>query len=202
MNITFFRSLPNRIYLYNSQRAPMLLPTKNSFVHPVLFSSIQQPINLVLGGGGMKGVAHVALLEYLEENQVPICSISGSSVGALVGAMYASGQRPADILYFFRDTPLFRYSWLNPIKGGLFDSDRYLDILKTYVFSDFADLEIPLYVVATNLHQGCPVYFREGDLYQTLLASCAVPGVFCPIEIAGELYSDGAIMDNFPLAPF
>ncbi len=160
------------------------------------------PINLVLSGGGVKGVAHIALLEKIEEIGLPIHAISGSSSGALVAALYASGLSTYEILSFFKTTPLFRYTWLNPIKAGIFDSDKYESVIKKSVKVKFEDLSIPLHIAATNIEEGKAEYFHEGNLTRPLLASCAIPAVFSPVNIHGTLYSDGGVMDNFPIKPF
>lgn len=160
------------------------------------------PINLILSGGGVKGVAHVALLELLEENGININAISGSSAGALVGALYASGKEPAEILSFFKTTPIFKYSWLNPAKPGLFDSSKYTKIISGYVGRDFQDLRFPLHIAATDIERGSATYFNEGNLIAPLLASCSVPAVFSPVLINDCLYADGGVTDNFPVRPF
>lgn len=159
-------------------------------------------VRLVLSGGGVKGVAHVALIEQLEQLGIRIAAISGSSAGALVGAMYSSGLGPADMLNFFKSTPLFRYTWLSPTKPGVFDSDRYAMVLKDFVYPTFEELKIPLHIAATNLQQCRAEYFSQGDLLKPLLASCAVPAVFSPVAIEGELYAYGGVLDNFPIQPF
>lgn len=159
-------------------------------------------INLVLSGGGEKGVAHIALLEKIEELKLEINHISATSAGTLVGSMYASGLSCQEILNFFKTTPLFNFSWINIQKPGIFDADNYEDLLKDLVAFCFEDLKIPLTVSTTNLEQGYTRYFSEGLCMLPILASCAVPAVFTPIEIEGELYGDGGIMDNFPITPF
>ncbi|MEM9545198.1 MAG: patatin-like phospholipase family protein [Bacteroidota bacterium] len=159
-------------------------------------------INLVLSGGGVKGVAHIALLEYLEELGVTINAISGSSAGALVGALYCSGLTPKEILAFFKTTPIFRYTWLNPIKAGIFDSEKYALVLEQKIKYRFEDLQIPLTIAATNIEKNKATYFNQGEVTPPLLASCAIPAVFSPVPIEGELYSDGGVMDNFPIRPF
>lgn len=164
--------------------------------------SAAEPINLVLSGGGVKGVAHIALLELLEERGIPIRAISGSSAGALVGALYCSGKRPQEILTFFKSTPIFRYTWLNPTKAGIFDSEKYALVISDFVEKTFEELQIPLTIAATNIEKNEVSYFQGGDLILPLLASCAVPAVFSPVLIGGELYSDGGVMDNFPILPF
>jgi len=162
----------------------------------------QSSVNLVLSGGGVKGVAHIALIEYLESLDIRINSIAGSSAGALVGALYASGKRPKEILRFFRSTPIFRYTWLTPSKAGIFDSTKYGLVISKSLKETFESLDIPLTIVATNIEANEPKYFNKGNLIQPLLASCAVPAVFSPVKINDVLYSDGGIMDNFPIAPF
>ncbi len=160
------------------------------------------PINLVLSGGGVKGVAHIALLEKLEKKGIKINAISGSSAGALVGVLYAAGYATPEILEFFRTTPILRYTWLTPLKAGIFDSEKYEAIFKKLVPEKFEQLEIPLYVASVNIEKGKVVYFSQGDLIKPILASCAVPAVFSPVDIDGELFSDGGVMDNFPIKPF
>jgi NTE family protein len=161
-----------------------------------------KPINLVLSGGGVKGVAHIALLEYLEIHEIKLNAISASSAGALVGALYASGKKPAEILDFFKATPIFRYTWLNPRKAGVFDSERYAQIMTAFVKETFEELEIPMYITATNIEEGKPHVFNKGQMIRPLVASCAVPLVFSPMELDDVLYVDGGVMDNFPIAPF
>ncbi len=162
----------------------------------------KEKVNVVLSGGGVRGAGHIAYLEKLEELDIQINALSGSSAGALVGALYASGMRPGAILEFFKATPIFRYTWLNPLKAGIFDSSKYEEVIESFVKHSFETLELPLTIVATNIERGASVYFNEGHLIKPLLASCAVPAVFTPVEVNGELYSDGGIMDNFPILPF
>ena len=159
-------------------------------------------VNLVLSGGGEKGVAHVALLEKLEDLQIKINAISATSAGSLVGCMYASGMKFREIIEFFTETPLFKYSWLNPLNSGFFKSEKYVVYLKNHVKAIFEDLSCPVYVAATNMEDGECHYFNSGPLIKPLIASCAVPGIFSPVDIDGKLYSDGGVMDNFPIFPF
>lgn len=159
-------------------------------------------INLVLGGGALKGVAHVPLLDFLEQEKIQIKAISGTSAGALIGALYASGRTPAEILDFFLEHPLFRYEWMTPFSNGMFNSMKYKSYFDGKMEQSFEALSIPLHVCATDMMKGRSVYFSEGELWHKILASCAVPGIFRPVEVDGVLYSDGAVMDNFPIHPF
>jgi NTE family protein len=159
-------------------------------------------VNLVLCGGGHKGVAHIALLEYLERNNIKIKAISATSSGALVAILYCSGERPQQILDFFKTTPVFKYTWVNPLKYGLFDTEKYVEVLEKRIKHRFEDLDIPLIVNATNIEENRVDYFSTGSVIKPILATCAFPAVFSPVSIAGKLYADGGVMDNFPIEPF
>jgi len=159
-------------------------------------------IGLVLSGGGVRGMAHIGLIQAMEELGITAQMVSGSSVGALVGALYANGSSVSDMLRFFKETPLFKYSFFTILKPGLIDTERYFDIFKEYIPKDaFESLERQLYIVATDLQQGEQHFFSEGELIRPLLASAALPPVFSPVELNGKLYADGGIMNNFPLEP-
>ena len=162
----------------------------------------KKSIGLVLSGGGVKGMAHIGIIKALNENGIHPHYISGVSAGALVGALYANGFDPEDMLAFFKETPLFKYNFVTINKPGLFDTEKYLIALETYFPENrFEALQRPLAVTATNLQKGNPVYFQTGELIHPLLASAALPPVFSPVAIKGELYSDGGVMNNFPLEP-
>lgn len=159
-------------------------------------------IGLVLSGGGVRGMAHIGVLRALEEYGISANIVSGSSVGALVGALYANGIPIQDMLTFFKETPLFKYNFITILKPGLVDTERYFDIFKDYFPEDsFDHLQRELHVVATNLQEGGEEFFHEGELILPLLASAALPPVFSPVEINNCLYADGGIMNNFPIEP-
>ncbi len=159
-------------------------------------------IGLVLSGGGVRGMAHIGLIQALKEHGISASTVSGSSIGALVGALYANGNSAQDMLSLFKETPLFRYNFLTIVKPGFIDTDRYFKVFKGYFPEDSFDaLERKLYVVATNLQKGEQRYFSQGELIRPLLASAALPPVFSPVELEGELFADGGIMNNFPSEP-
>lgn len=156
-------------------------------------------IGLVLSGGGVRGMAHIGLIKALKEHGLEAQMVAGSSVGALVGALYANGNSVESMLDFFRKTPLFQYSFFAINKPGFIDTERYFSIFKGYFPKDtFESLEKPLYVVATDLLSGEEKVFNSGELILPLLASAALTPVFSPVEIEGILYADGGIMNNFP----
>ncbi len=159
-------------------------------------------IGLVLSGGGVRGMAHIGVIQALNEYGISANIVSGSSVGALVGALYANGNTVKDMLAFFKETPLFKYNFLTIVKSGFIDTDRYVEIFKGYFpENNFAALERKLYVVTTNLQKAEQRFFSEGELIRPLLASAALPPLFSPLELDKELYADGGIMNNFPLEP-
>lgn len=147
-------------------------------------------------------MAHIGMIRALNEFGISAQIVSGSSVGALVGALYANGNSVEDMISFFKETPLFKYNFITILKPGFLDTDRYFNIFKGYFPEDsFEALDRKLHVVATNLQKGEQHYFSEGELIRPLLASAALPPVFSPVELDGHLYADGGIMNNFPLEP-
>ena len=157
-------------------------------------------VGLVLSGGGVKGVAHIGMIKALKEYEIEADFVSGTSVGALVGALYANGSSIEQMLAFFRETPLLKYNFFTFVKPGLMDTEKYHELFKRHFQEDsYEALKKKLYVTATNLQDGDQRLFSSGELVQTLLASAALPPVFGPVEINGQLYGDGGIMNNFPV---
>jgi NTE family protein len=159
-------------------------------------------IGIVLSGGGVRAIAHIGLLQALKENNIHPDIIAGTSGGALVGALYAAGYDTERMLKFFNDTPLFKFSLYTLNKPGIMDTDKYSIFFEKYFEeNDFESLNKPLYVTATNILNGQLEFFHTGELIKPLLASAALPPVFSPIEINDNLYSDGGILNNFPIEP-
>ena len=112
-------------------------------------------IGLVLSGGGARGVAHIGVLKALEEQGVEVTHISGTSAGAVVGAMFAAGNSWQDIFRFFKEVPIFNYRRYAINKPGFIDSLKfYKDFEGLFKEDDFASLEKKLFVTATNLIDG------------------------------------------------
>lgn len=159
-------------------------------------------IGLVLSGGGVKGIAHIGMIKALNEYEIDADFVSGTSVGALVGALYANGSTIDQMLSFFRETPLLKYNFFTFVKAGLMDTEKYHELFKKHFeHHSFESLPKKLFVTATNLQVGEQTLFSSGELVTTLLASAALPPVFSPVEINGQLYADGGIMNNFPVEP-
>ncbi|HYL84688.1 MAG TPA: patatin-like phospholipase family protein [Candidatus Angelobacter sp.] len=161
--------------------------------------AIRPGIGLALGGGFARGFAHLGVLQVLEQHQIPISHIAGTSVGSILGAAYASGAPLARIMdtcrsLRFRDIARWRVSRL-----GLASNSRLGDLIeRVFEARQFEDLRIPLAVVATDLTSGEPVIFTQGSLVDAIRASCAFPGLFEPVEIGTRCLADGGLVAPVP----
>lgn len=157
---------------------------------------------IVLSGGGARGVAHLGVLKALDELGVIIDCISGTSAGALVGALYAQGLKPDAIFELIKKVGMFnsvRPAWA---RTGLLNMDGMKELLKRNIpVNDFNSLKIPLTVAATDIRKGKVCYFSEGELIPAILASCSIPAIFNPVSFNGNLYVDGGLVDNLPVKP-
>ena len=157
---------------------------------------------LVLSGGGARGVAHIGVLKALEERQIEITHLSGTSAGAIVGALYAAGHSWETILTFFKKVPIFHYKRYAYNKPGFIDTIKfYSDFFGFFEEDDFDSLQRKLYIPATNLIEGTERVFDEGQLIKPVLASAAFPGLFTPVLIDEIPYVDGGVLNNFPVEP-
>jgi len=159
-----------------------------------------QGLGIVLSGGGSRGVAHIGVLRALLEHGIEPEYVAGASAGALVGALYAAGYSPAEMLEVFRVTEPLRLKNVAFGKPGLLDSAKYLPAFGKYFPADsFEALRRKLFIVATDLLSGYPRVFSSGPVVAPMIASASVPMVYSPMEIDGRWYGDGGIVDNFPV---
>lgn len=157
-------------------------------------------LGIVLSGGGSRGVAHIGVLRALLERGIEPAYVAGASAGALVGALYAAGYSPAQMLDVFRVTEPLRLKNVAFGKPGLLDSAKYLPAFGKYFPADsFEALRRKLFIVATDLLSGEPHVFSSGPVVAPMIASASVPMVYSPMEIDGRWYGDGGIVDNFPV---
>jgi NTE family protein len=164
-----------------------------------LHSLQSKSLGLVLSGGGVRGMAHIGVIKAMEEFGLDAKLVAGSSVGALIGALYANSSSVLDMMRFFKETPLFKYNYFAVARPGLINTERYIATFKEYFPEDsFESLQKKLSVVATNLELGQEEFISSGELIKPLLASAALPPVFSPVSYNGMLYADGGIMNNFP----
>lgn len=144
-------------------------------------------------------MAHIGAIKAMEEFGLDAKLVAGSSVGALIGALYANSSSVLDMMRFFKETPLFKYNYFAVARPGLINTERYIATFKEYFPEDsFESLQKKLSVVATNLELGQEEFISSGELIKPLLASAALPPVFSPVSYNGMLYADGGIMNNFP----
>ncbi len=157
---------------------------------------------LVLSGGGIRGVAHIGAIKALEEASIYPTHISGTSAGAIVGALYAGGVSWEEILHFFKVIPIFHANRYALKKPGFIDTEKFYDEFKKYFPKDnFEALPKSLFITATNIITGELKIFHEGELIRPILASATFPGVFSPININDSFYVDGGVLNNFPVEP-
>ncbi len=157
-------------------------------------------LGLVLSGGGARGFAHLGVLKALNEKGIYPDIISGVSAGALVGALYADGHSPDEILSYFTEQKLLKYLSLSiPVKGFLKPTGLARVLSQRLSANTFEELKIPLIVAATDLNNGRIKYFSSGSLQKTVLASTIIPGFIRPIQIDGITYVDGGVLNNFPI---
>lgn len=179
-------------------------------------------IGLVLGGGGTRGAAHVGVLRVLLEAGVPIDCIAGTSIGSIVGGLFAAGM-PVDeleeivqsnkIMKVFIDTPISIKAATVPIRlvprafgfkrfDGLYKSTKFTKYLAKKIpegITNIQDLKVPYCAVALNLVDGYPYALTQGDLILAMQASSAVPILKRPVQIKDHLFVDGGIVANIPV---
>jgi NTE family protein len=190
-------------------------------------------IGLALSGGGALGLAEIGVIQWLEANHIPVDRIAGTSMGSIIGAMYATGMTPAEMQAFAEKInwdeaflPETVYTQLSyrrkqdrrdflinaplGLKHGLkgpngFNSGQGVGLLLDRIafpesgVASFDDLPIPFRCVATDMLSGEGVVLRQGALAQAVRASMAIPGVFTPVEINGQVLADGGMVQNIPV---
>jgi len=163
-------------------------------------TDLKYKIGLALSGGGAKGFAHAGVIQALEERGIHPDVIAGTSSGSIVGALYADGNTPEEIIELFNNSSFSKFATLTRMNGGLFRIDNFRKALKTKLkAAKFEDLRIPMYINATDMEHGKNVFFNSGPLLDAVIASCSVPIIFEPVKIDDILYSDGGLICNFPV---
>jgi NTE family protein len=168
---------------------------------PVASSRIPA-IGVALGGGFARGVAHIGVLKVLEEEGIAVRAITGTSVGALIGACYCSGlsiPEMEQVAHVSRFTTFARWT---VSRNGFASSDRMASFLtRTLKVRTFEELLIPLGVTATDFNTGEGVVFHSGSIVDPVRASCSYPGMFLPVEIRGRYLVDGMLSHPVPTRP-
>jgi len=158
-------------------------------------------VGLALGGGGVRGMAHVGVIRVLEREGIPIDCIAGTSAGSLAGAAYAAGVRGQRLLEM-----ALHLSWRD-IARPIWPQQGFVSFarLETYVIQTvgdltFADLALPYAAVTADLATGEQVILTEGRVAPAVRASCSVPGIVPPVELGGRLLIDGGVVNNLPIS--
>lgn len=155
---------------------------------------------VVLSGGGTRGFAHLGVLKAMEESGIKADIISAVSAGSVVGALYADGKSPEEILEALTSKKLFSYLEITIPKMGLVKMSGFEKTLKSLLKAEkFEDLNIPLNVFAVNMNTAEYTCFNSGPLAIAVKASSSIPIIFPPVEINNELFTDGGLINNFPV---
>jgi NTE family protein len=159
---------------------------------------------LALGGGGARGLAHIGVLQAIEESKIPIDAIAGSSMGGLIAALYAAGVNLKDIeheaIKLSKLTNLVKLIELSSPRRGLFKTDR----IKSYLYEllgidrQIEELPLPLALTAVDLISRKKVILTRGSLINAIMATTCVPGLFPPIEMENKILVDGGVLNNVP----
>lgn len=160
----------------------------------------KKKLGLVLSGGGTKGVAHAGVIKFLNEKNIEPEILACCSAGSIVGAMYAVGKSPEEILDFFHSVYFFNWRHFAFNKPGLVSSKIFRNYLEP-VFHDMAigDLKKDVRIVATELVSGTQKIFeKDFKIIDAIIASCSIPGITTPYLVGDEMYSDGGVLNNFP----
>jgi NTE family protein len=161
-------------------------------------------VSLVLGSGGARGLAHIGVIHWLEENGYEIRSISGASMGALIGGIYACGkldtyEKWVRAITKLQIVKLLDISWG---KQGLVEGDRIIDTLKDLIGDrKIEDLPIRYTAVASDVKREKEVWLKSGSVFDAIRASISLPLFFTPYDMNGVKLLDGGILNPVPIAP-
>jgi NTE family protein len=163
-------------------------------------------IGLVLGGGGARGLAHIGVVMALQRAGIPIAAVAGTSMGGLVGALFAAGVATdvieREIAELGRWTAQLRLVDISLSSGGLsVRGRRVYDLMADLIgpTATFADLQIPLAVVATDIRSGRDIVIQGGRVIDAVRATISIPGVFLPVDLGDLRLVDGGVLNNVPV---
>jgi NTE family protein len=167
-----------------------------------MFMQNNRPVSLVLSSGGARGLTHIGVIEALEEKGYTIASIAGSSIGTMIGGIYAMGHLPAFKEWLLHLTArdvfsLMDFSWGG---GGVMKGERVLDTLKSFIPDQLIEtFPIPFAAVTSDVTLEEEVVFRSGSFYEVVRASIAIPAIFTPVKLANSLLIDGGVLNPLPI---
>lgn len=157
-------------------------------------------IGLALGGGAVLGAAHIGVIRALEEMDIEIRFVTGTSIGAFVGALYAFGNTSKNIEEIALELSWMDISGIAIFENGLLSNAKLGKLLEKILGEKkIEDADIPLAIIATDIINGDKVVLDKGPVAQAVMASTCIPGVFSPVEFDGKLLVDGGIVENIPI---
>ena len=170
---------------------------------PQVSKEVLPKVGLALGGGGARGFAEIGVLRVLEQEKIPIDIVVGTSVGSLIGAIYADSGRVLDaefIAISITDEDIFDYRIFSFFTGGFVKGEKLENFLNNHLKNkNIENLKVRFGAVAVDLRTGQSVLFDRGPVARAVHASCAIPGVFVPVEIGGKVFVDGGVTDPIPV---
>ena len=156
-------------------------------------------IGIALSGGSARGFAHIGILKALTEYGIAPDIISGTSMGALVGALYAAGHHPEEIQKILTQEPVFKVLGFSWKREGILKIDKLEKVLQeNFPENSFSALKKPFYLGISNMNEGKVEFRHHGELCKYIVASCSAPIIFAPQVIDDITYLDGGLMCNLP----
>ena len=160
----------------------------------------RKKVGLVLSAGAARGFAHIGVIKALKENDIPIDIITGTSMGALIGGIYATGTDIDYIEQYARNVSMSKILDFSIKDGGFLRGKKVEDLLRIVTGNkSIEQLDMPFSCAAINLRTGQVKDFDQGGLYEAIRASISMPGVFAPYMIEGETYIDGGPLSRMPI---
>ncbi|HHA18221.1 MAG TPA: patatin [Methylophaga sp.] len=160
-------------------------------------------IGLALGSGSARGLAHIGVIRALEEAGIKIDCVAGTSIGALIGSVYASGKLE-DLEKVYLDYDWKKIAYFFDIvfpKSGLIDGNKVADFVREYVHAETIEhLALPFKAVATDIGSGEEITMDKGDVIEAVRASISVPGIFTPVRRNGRVLVDGGLINPVPVS--
>jgi NTE family protein len=177
----------------------MALPKQSSNTKPT-----KKTVSLILGSGGARGLAHIGVIRWLEEHNYQINSISGSSIGALIGGIYAAGKLDECEVWFkqLSNTDILGLADIAWNRSGLIKGDKLVEAFRKVLGNpNIEELAIPFTAVATDIENEKEVWLQKGSLLDAMRASTALPMIFTPFHKHGITLVDGGVLNPVPIAP-
>lgn len=164
----------------------------------------KKSVTLALGSGGARGIAHIGVIKWLEENDYAIQSVSGSSIGSLIGGIYAAGKLDLfeEWVCSLGKIDILTYLDLTFSSDGVIKGEKIMKALKELIGEvNIEDLPIPFTAVATDMEREKEVWINKGPLFDAIRASISMPLFFTPFEYKDSLLIDGGVLNPIPIAP-